>query len=377
MSLDDVDHYPTEEASVMGEDENIDDSYEWEDDNKSEDENFEDNLDEEIDNSDAIVNEMRVTDSTNLSDGLMHSLGSIDMKHVSDNQTWIQALSEINQLMESNPRDFSFVQIIRTSQSLRQFADLQTWPTKTSVWCWWCKHPFEGLPIPLPVRYDVKKDIFYCKGVFCGFSCAAAYLVDASMLHVMSLLNMLRIRLWKCLDIDVQPFSSIVPSAHWTTLDVFGGVDTIEKFRFHNQCMQSFQESMVNVKTTEQKLDVTDWARKIAPCLRSSYNSRVVSFPKCAQASPAFRELMIRQGCIWDANYVMPSPLGMHTMTIPRGVSEPAFMSLAATPSNAPSKRQTKPRQMKRKDKPTNTPFSFVQPPAQTGLLCHPRARKL
>ncbi len=51
------------------------------------------------------------------------------------------------------------------------------WPEKTDVWCWWCCHPFDTMPIPCPIEYDEIRNIYKVNGIFCSWSCAAAYSV--------------------------------------------------------------------------------------------------------------------------------------------------------------------------------------------------------
>ncbi len=49
------------------------------------------------------------------------------------------------------------------------------WPTKTDTLCWWCCHSFDNSPIPCPVDYDHMRRRYKVNGVFCSWSCAAAY----------------------------------------------------------------------------------------------------------------------------------------------------------------------------------------------------------
>lgn len=52
------------------------------------------------------------------------------------------------------------------------------WPESTDILCWWCCHPFDTIPIPCPVNYDEIRDRYEVTGVFCSWSCSAAYSVE-------------------------------------------------------------------------------------------------------------------------------------------------------------------------------------------------------
>ena len=44
-----------------------------------------------------------------------------------------------------------------------------------SVWCWWCCHPFDTTPLPMPMKYDDRRDVFTVGGYFCSWGCMKAY----------------------------------------------------------------------------------------------------------------------------------------------------------------------------------------------------------
>lgn len=51
----------------------------------------------------------------------------------------------------------------------------EEFPDRSDLLCWHCCHPFDTRPLPLPVAYDERHDVFRCHGVFCSFGCAKAY----------------------------------------------------------------------------------------------------------------------------------------------------------------------------------------------------------
>lgn len=51
----------------------------------------------------------------------------------------------------------------------------QSWPTSTDILCWWCSHSFDNAPLACPSDYDDIRDRYKTNGVFCSWSCVAAY----------------------------------------------------------------------------------------------------------------------------------------------------------------------------------------------------------
>ena len=107
----------------------------------------------------------------------------------------------------------------------------QTWPTMTSVCCWWDTHSFTGAPVALPVAYE--DGILYVFGVFCSDECAAAYNFNdisgyGDKWERYSLLNMMRRRRFGS---NVNRVKLASPRQ---VLKKFGGHLTIEEFRATN-----------------------------------------------------------------------------------------------------------------------------------------------
>lgn len=101
-----------------------------------------------------------------------------------------------------------------------------TWVTSTSVYCYWCCHPFSNVPCALPVRYESGK--FYLMGCFCSFNCAAAYNFEYhtyNMWERYSLLNLLYKTMYQ------TPYIKIKIAPPKEILKIFGGFETIDNFR--------------------------------------------------------------------------------------------------------------------------------------------------
>ena len=104
------------------------------------------------------------------------------------------------------------------------------WPSSTSIYCWWCSHPFEGHPCALPYEYCDSK--FKVYGIFCSPECAAAYNFDnyeaPEVWEKYSLLNFLYRKVYNDKNIKIKVASPR------QTLKIFGGNLTIKEFRILN-----------------------------------------------------------------------------------------------------------------------------------------------
>ncbi|NDG31444.1 hypothetical protein EB118_15425, partial [bacterium] len=111
---------------------------------------------------------------------------------------------------------------------LCDFIENIEWLKKTDVWCWWCCHPFDSVPIGLPVHYDEKIRKFRVKGVFCSFSCCLAY---KQKHYKPSQADQLLKSLYKQITGAMKIDSAIVPAPPQCSLTVFGGKLSITEFR--------------------------------------------------------------------------------------------------------------------------------------------------
>lgn len=107
----------------------------------------------------------------------------------------------------------------------------QSWPSSTSIYCWWDGHPFDGPPCSLPCDYN--NNVFRVCGIFCSPECAAAY--NFSDIHSgydlwerYSLLNFLYRKVYNDNHIKIK----LAPPKQ--SLKIFGGNLSIKDFRIHN-----------------------------------------------------------------------------------------------------------------------------------------------
>jgi hypothetical protein len=96
------------------------------------------------------------------------------------------------------------------------------WPQTCDTLCWWCCHPFDGIPIPCVSKYDSVKKRFRVYGIFCSWECSAAFGLSENN----SLLNLILLkRQWTGDSSDIKK----APSRY--LLRPFGGFMSIEEFR--------------------------------------------------------------------------------------------------------------------------------------------------
>ena len=107
----------------------------------------------------------------------------------------------------------------------------ESWPSATSIYCWWCCHPFNGPPCALP--YDYCNNKFKVLGVFCSPECAAAYNFEDihsgyDLWERYALLNLLYRKVYNDNNIKIK----LAPPKQ--VLKIFGGNLSIKEFRLHN-----------------------------------------------------------------------------------------------------------------------------------------------
>lgn len=115
------------------------------------------------------------------------------------------------------------------------------------IYCRWCCHGFEGLPIGLPEHYVESVNTYFVINCYCSFNCALAHnntMYDYKTNHRTSLLYHMRNNM--CATIDAKYlFPLIIAAPPQSRLLIFGGDLPIEKFReytaiLNKQCVQFF-----------------------------------------------------------------------------------------------------------------------------------------
>lgn len=131
----------------------------------------------------------------------------------------------------------------RIHQSLTVYSE--GWPSHSPYACWLDCHTFNNTPVGIPER--CVNGVFYLSGNFCSYNCALRYLVgdyegDMDMFGSLQTLQDIavnddranKIQLLKLLcerETGLDIFSDIKPSGPRLALMLFGGDQSIEKFR--------------------------------------------------------------------------------------------------------------------------------------------------
>ena len=128
------------------------------------------------------------------------------------------SISSSSDLIERNITDIMFEFIDSNNR--------KEWPIKTSIYCWWCCHPFDTPPCAIPKKYE--QGIFYLYGCFCSFNCAAAHNFDKKCDNMWESYSLLHLLIKKMYN---KKYKKIIPSPPREALKIFGGVLTIKKYR--------------------------------------------------------------------------------------------------------------------------------------------------
>lgn len=130
---------------------------------------------------------------------------------------------------------------------LPQLYSSTSWPLKTNIYCWWCCHGFDTVPIPLPTQITRKKcltplklkdyDIenFEVKGCFCSFNCALSFSMRSYSREKQYLVLYFLKKIYK---LNNPTYSNefvrtltIKPAPPKEVLEIFGGPISISKYR--------------------------------------------------------------------------------------------------------------------------------------------------
>ena len=101
---------------------------------------------------------------------------------------------------------------------------------KSSLNCFWCRHPFKSTPCFCPIKYDKKSNIYEVDGIFCSQECRNAYLYEnsANLLYKDSR-QLCSLMYFQCTGNFPKENLSRAPS--WKLLQAYGGDMTIDQFR--------------------------------------------------------------------------------------------------------------------------------------------------
>ena len=132
-------------------------------------------------------------------------------------------------VVSSKPRiDVSHLSGEKCIQILGAHTDRHQWPSSTTVACWNCTHPFDGIPLSIPGGLHKRKSIMVgCYGVFCSFNCAKRYCMNRNRCDSMGQLQLLTFLHKKILGNTARIF----PAAPFQVREKYGGYMGIDEYR--------------------------------------------------------------------------------------------------------------------------------------------------
>jgi hypothetical protein len=157
----------------------------------------------------------------------------LDNKSSNEESNFDEMIDNIRDQRRKDLENYSINSLENCTQStLIQFKEnnkSDIWPNSTSIYCWWCCHPFNNSPCSLPHDYNDGK--FYVYGIFCSPECAASYNFDTKSNKIWerySLLNLLYRKIYNDKNIKIK----LAPPRE--VLKIFGGSLKINNFRLNN-----------------------------------------------------------------------------------------------------------------------------------------------
>lgn len=135
----------------------------------------------------------------------------------------------------------------RCAQAVMAMGLAECWPRRVKIACWYCCHVFDTVPIPLPVAYDERRNVFSTMGWFCSFDCCKSFNLERNSVNrdrCCTLLSLFRSKI-KCRD-GRAPLSSTTATSYGIRgaplrreLAMFGGPLSIEDFRRGSEVLVS------------------------------------------------------------------------------------------------------------------------------------------
>ena len=192
-------------------------------------ENFYENIENENENENEKEEDIIIETKNEKKDELINTKPIEKEKYI-ENQKNEENINEIENLNNSiSNNDINKICYKKLKSIQYEYIDAnhkKIWLQNTQIYCMWCCHPFDGIPISIPQKYNNNK--FYVYGNFCSFNCAASHIFsknDDYMWKQYNLLNTLQKKIsnnnWK--KIKLAPPKEV--------LKIFGGYMTIDEYR--------------------------------------------------------------------------------------------------------------------------------------------------
>lgn len=111
----------------------------------------------------------------------------------------------------------------------------ELWPQSSGILCWHCAHAFKTAPIPMPVEYNERTDVFKVRGVFCSWGCLKAYSRDNTPAHTSRGIdaNVIALFYKRC----TGKMARITSAPPRFMLSAFGGIFSLDEFRERSETL--------------------------------------------------------------------------------------------------------------------------------------------
>lgn len=118
------------------------------------------------------------------------------------------------------------------------FGDKDVWPKQVTTCCMHDAHPFDTLPVPLPLNYNQSTNTFKVFGCFCSFQCMLGFKKgNRSLDHIDTSLIFFFLNKFQAAFGRIIPEGSQIHPAPspYSLLNIYGGPMTIEQYRSTSQ----------------------------------------------------------------------------------------------------------------------------------------------
>jgi len=107
------------------------------------------------------------------------------------------------------------------------------WPQKTDIQCLHCCEPFDTVPVPIPLTYDVETGrIEVAAGVCCCITCLKGHLQESPQFNTPYRLALTKLMAIEVFGVAASVMERVAPPR--IALKKFGGPMTLEEFRVNN-----------------------------------------------------------------------------------------------------------------------------------------------
>ena len=178
--------------------------------------------------------------------------GGYDAMNSFESTPQFLAKDDENKVMSRSPSkpEIAELKVVDLLKDFQNKSDHCEWPQSTSIWCYWCCHPFHTVPFGIPIKYHNSK--FHVFGCFCSLECATAFNFDSNessdeIWERFNLINLLSRKL------GYKPLVKSAPSK--LALRKFGGHLDIEAFREYFDSTKILSENFPPMMTLTQQIE--------------------------------------------------------------------------------------------------------------------------